>query len=68
MMSMVATLAFKQPPVDELIATWLQTVVLNFPMALLWQLFIAGPAVRAAVRGVGVMEKRLKRPSADRAR
>ena len=68
MMSMVATLAFKQPPVDELIATWLQTVALNFPMALLWQLFIAGPAVRAAVRGVGVMEKRLKRPSADRAR
>lgn len=68
MMSMVATLAFKQPPVDELIATWLQTVALNFPMALLWQLFIAGPAVRAAVRRVGVMEKRLKRPSADRAR
>lgn len=68
MMSMVATLAFKQPPADELIATWLQTTALNFPMALLWQLFAAGPAVRAAVRGIGMAQKRLKGRAADRAR
>lgn len=68
LMSMVATLVFKQPPVGELIATWLQTVALNFPMALLWQLFVAGPAVRAAVRGIGMAERGLKRPVAGRAR
>ena len=67
LMSMVATLAFKQPPASELIATWLQTAALNFPMALLWQLFVAGPAVRAAVRGIGMVEKRLKRSVASRA-
>ena len=50
MMSLVATLAFKQPPAGELVATWLQTVAMNFPMARLWQLFVAGPAVRAILR------------------
>ena len=49
MMSMVATIAFKQPEAGEFMATWLQTVALNFPMALLWQLFAAGPAVRFLV-------------------
>ena len=53
MMSMVATLAFKQPAAGELVATWLQTTALNFPMALLWQLFAAGPAVRALTRALG---------------
>ena len=57
----VATLAFKQPPAGELVATWLQTVALNFPMALLWQLFVAGPAVRAVVRAMGVTESLLRR-------
>lgn len=50
MMSLVATLAFKQPPAGELMATWIQIVAMNFPMALLWQLFAAGPAVRAVMR------------------
>ena len=50
MMSCVATLAFKQPPAAEFVATWLQTTALNFPMALLWQLFVAGPAVRFVAR------------------
>lgn len=57
----VATLAFKRPPAGELVATWLQTVALNFPMALLWQLFVAGPAVRAVVRAMGVTESLLRR-------
>lgn len=61
MMSLVATLAFKQPPAGELVATWLQTVALNFPMALLWQLFVAGPAVRAVVDALGSAADRLGR-------
>lgn len=50
MMSMVATLAFKRPDLANLFATWVQTVATNFPMALLWQLFAAGPLVRFLVR------------------
>ena len=57
----VATLAFKQPPAGELVATWFQTAALNFPMALLWQLFVAGPAVRAVVRAMGSAESLLRR-------
>lgn len=54
LMSLVATIAFKQPPLGELVATWVQTVAMNFPMALLWQLFMAGPLVRALVRLIPV--------------
>lgn len=50
MMSLVATIAFKHPTPGNVVAIWLQTVALNFPMALLWQLFVAGPAVRAIAR------------------
>lgn len=50
MMSMVATLAFKQPTPANLVVTWMQTVAANFPMALLWQIFVAGPVVRFLVR------------------
>ena len=57
MMSLVATVAFKQPPASEFIATWLQTVACNFPMALLWQLFVAGPVVRAVVGAMGRFER-----------
>lgn len=49
LMSMVATLAFKQPALSNLVVTWMQTVATNFPMALLWQVFVAGPAVRFVV-------------------
>ena len=44
-MSLIATVLFKNPG-SEIIAIWLQTTALNFPMALLWQLFFAGPLVR----------------------
>ena len=44
-MSLVATLLFKNP-VKEVIAIWLQTTALNFPMAFFWQIFFAGPLVR----------------------
>ena len=44
-MSLVAVFIFKG--VDIYILTkWLQTIAVNFPMALCWQLFIAGPLVR----------------------
>ncbi len=44
-MSFVATLLFKDAG-EELVAVWLQTTALNFPMALCWQIFFAGPLVR----------------------
>ena len=43
-MSLVATLLFKNPG-KEVIAIWLQTTALNFPMAFFWQIFFAGPLV-----------------------
>ena len=44
-MSLAATLLFKNAG-SEIIAVWLQTTAINFPMALCWQLFFAGPVVR----------------------
>ena len=44
-MSLAATLLFKQAG-KEVIAVWLETTVLNFPMAFFWQIFFAGPLVR----------------------
>ena len=40
-----ATVLFKHPG-KEIIAVWLQTTAMNFPMALCWQIFFAGPFVR----------------------
>ena len=45
-MSLAATLLFKHAG-KEVIAVWLQTTALNFPMAFFWQIFFAGPLVRA---------------------
>lgn len=44
-MSLIATILFKHPG-SEIIAVWLQTTLLNFPVALCWQIFFAGPLVR----------------------
>ena len=44
-MSLAATLLFKHAG-KEVIAVWLQTTALNFPMAFFWQIFFAGPLVR----------------------
>ena len=44
-MSFAATLLFKHAG-KEVIAVWLQTTALNFPMAFFWQIFFAGPLVR----------------------
>lgn len=48
-MSFVATLLFKDAG-SELPAEWLQTTVLNFPMAFFWQMCYAGPFVRLIFR------------------
>lgn len=49
LMSLAATLLFKDAG-SEFVAVWLQTTALNFPMALCWQIFFAGPAVRFIFR------------------
>ena len=51
MMSLVATILFQNPG-KEIIALWFQTTALNFPMALCWQIFFAGPLVRLIFRTV----------------
>jgi hypothetical protein len=45
LMSLVATILFKSAG-SEFVAVWFQTTALNFPMALCWQIFFAGPLVR----------------------
>ena len=44
-MSLAATLLFKNAG-KEIVSVWIETTVKNFPMALCWQLFFAGPLVR----------------------
>lgn len=48
-MSLVATILFKHAG-SQFIAVWLQTAAMNFPMALCWQIFFAGPAGRNIFR------------------
>lgn len=45
MSMLAATILFKNAGV-EFVAVWLQTTAMNFPMALCWQIFFAGPFVR----------------------
>lgn len=49
-MSLVATLLFKDWSTAGLVATWLQTSAVNFPMALAWQIFFGGPLGRLLFR------------------
>ena len=62
-MSFIATLLFMNPG-KEIIALWLQKWAQNFPMALCWQIFFAGPGVRNFFRlfdaGSGSSEARAK--------
>lgn len=57
LMSLIATILFKNPGM-EIIAIWLQTTVLNFPMALCWQIFFAGPFVRFVFQKLAKNEDR----------
>lgn len=52
LMSLCATLIFQNAG-SQVVSVWLQTTVLNFPMAFCWQLFFAGPVVRA-IFGAGM--------------
>lgn len=51
MMSLAATILFKGVD-SQLPAKWIQLTVMNFPMALCWQIFIAGPLVRGGFRRI----------------
>ncbi len=47
LMSFAATILFKGGLLQtEIVAIWLKTTILNFPMAFFWQLCFAGPVVR----------------------
>ena len=45
-MSFIATVFISRPVFNQFIVTWLQSMVLSFPMPLCLQLFYAGPLVR----------------------
>lgn len=45
-MSLIATLLFKEPS----FGTWIQKWAMNFPMAILYQMFYCGPFVRFVFR------------------
>ena len=55
-MSMVAAILFNVilagNPLSQLPAIWVGTVIKNFPMALLWNLFAAGPFSRLVYRKI----------------
>ncbi len=51
MMSFVATILFKNAG-SQFVAVWLQTTVMNFPMAFFLQIFYAGPFVRLIFRTI----------------
>jgi DNA-binding transcriptional regulator of glucitol operon len=51
LMSLAATILFKDAGV-QFVSVWLQTTAFNFPMALFWQLFYAGPLVRFLFRHI----------------
>ena len=51
LMSLAATILFKNAG-SQFIAVWLQTTVMNFPMACFWQLIYAGPIVRFIFRHI----------------
>lgn len=45
LMSLVAACLFKGVNIN-LFTNWFKTIAINFPMALLWQILVAGPLVR----------------------
>ena len=51
LMSFAATLLFKNPGIN-LSPVWLETTVMNFPMAFFWQMCYAGPLVRFLFRHI----------------
>ena len=58
-MSFFGSIFFNYEGMENIIAKWLQIAVLNFPMALCWQIFYAGPFVRFIFRKI-FKEKKMK--------
>jgi hypothetical protein len=50
-MSLIATIIFTGIS-SQFVADWFATILRNFPMALFWQLFFAGPLVRFLFRNI----------------
>lgn len=50
LMSFFATLLFNSQEIQNIFSKWIQTTAMNFPMALCWQIFYAGPFVRFLFR------------------
>ena len=61
-MSPAATLIIKQPSATDFFAVWIRTTAFNFPMALCWQIFYAGPLVRLIFRMIFVYWRKPKVP------
>lgn len=63
-MSLVAAILFNVilagAPVSQLPAIWVGTVLKNFPMALIWNLFAAGPLTRLLFRSIIASKKNLQ--------
>lgn len=51
-MSLIATIFINKPDINLFISSWLQSMVLSFPMAICFQLFYAGPLVRLIFRTI----------------
>lgn len=60
-MSLVATILFKD---TKTFGTWIQTWAMNFPMALLYQMFYCGPFVRLIFRTIFREKKASQSPVA----
>ena len=60
-MSLVATILFKD---TKTFGTWVQTWAMNFPMALLYQMFYCGPFVRLIFRTIFREKKESQAPVA----
>ena len=52
LMSFFATVLFNYSGIGNLLANWFEITVKNFPMALCWQIFYAGPFVRFIFRKI----------------
>ena len=49
-MSFFASIIINHVEIGNLISNWIQTTIINFPMAFFWQIFYAGPFVRFVFR------------------
>lgn len=66
MMSFFATILFNGGFNKEIVATWIGLTIKNFPMAFFWQLFVAGPLVRAVFSKI-FREKKAKKEAESKA-